>query len=112
MIPTSASASRSMTRARFSGRDVTEAECVTDDDAALHAERLAALGDHLQLEQAEFAALVQMDVDFGVLAMRDVENGIEMTARITIDIGRIYAADDTGAFIERRFHQLCCARLD
>ena len=42
----------------------------------------------------------------------DVENRVEMTARIAVDPRRVDAADDAGAFVERRFHQFGRARLD
>ncbi len=49
---------------------------------------------------------MQVYVDLRALAVRDVEDGVQMALGIAIDIGWIDAADNRGAFVQCRFHQV------
>ena len=66
--------------------------------------------DLLEAEQAELAGLMQMDVDPDAPPLRQGEDGVELPSRVAVDHGGIDAADEIGAGVERRIHEVDDAR--
>ena len=87
-----------------------EAKRVADRDLARESQRPRALGDHANLERAELARVVQMDVHARAMAPGDAEDDVELPLRIPIDAGGIDAADQLGASLHRAIEELRGAR--
>lgn len=79
------------------GLNVADRETVRDVHPARQTQCPRALDDQLVLERAEFAAVVQMDVDSHPAPVGDSEERVELPDRVTIDGGRVEPADVVGA---------------
>ncbi len=66
-------------------------------DLAGEAGRERAPGDLAELEAAERAGVVQVDVEADAMALGDREDRVEMTVEVIVDAGGIEAADEIGA---------------
>ncbi len=66
--------------------------------------------DLAQLEAAEQAEIMQVDVDAGAAPLGDGEDGVEMPVNVAVDPGRVEAADQIGAVGDRGIEQLGRAR--
>ncbi len=87
---------------------------VADGDMAGHAECAGARGDLFDLEDAEHARIMQMDIDVDAVPVRDAEHHVEVFLHIAVEARRIDPADEIGAHGHRLVEQLgrACARQD
>ena len=82
------------------GRCIAEAVGVADGDLAAEAQSAGAFGDEVELEQAERAAFVEVDIDALVVLFGEAEDDVEAALGVAVDIGGVEAADQVGAFAE------------
>ncbi len=61
--------------------------------------------DELQLPDAERAAVVQMDVDAGAVALGEAEHHVEVPYGVAVDASRIEPADHLDPVLQGRFEQ-------
>ena len=63
------------------------------------------LGDQLELPDAERAAVVQVDVDAGAVALGEAEDDVEVPHRVAVHAGRVDPADRLDARLQRLLEQ-------
>ena len=66
--------------------DVAEAETVADRDPAAQSQRAGAGTDLLDIEEAHLARLVQVYVEPDAMPDGDLEDAVELTLRVAIDL--------------------------
>ena len=79
-------------------------------DMALHAERACARRDLLDLEGAQRAHVMQMDVDIDAMLPGDAEHDVEMLFDVPVETRGIETADEVGAEPDGLVQQLRRAR--
>ncbi len=77
---------------------------MADCDQALHAQRLGACSDALELGDANSAGLVQVDIDLDAMPVGDTEDDVELRLGVAVQGRRVDATDDLDAFANGRFH--------
>jgi hypothetical protein len=85
---------------------LAEAVGVADRDASGEAAVARAVDDQLELPQPQRAAVVQVQVDAGVVACGELEDHVQVPDRVAVHAGGIDAADRLDPARERLFEQL------
>ena len=112
MIATPAAASASAVAPNVGVVDHPERKGVADRDAPARPSAARPGRDLAQLEAAERAGVVQVDVDAGAVPLGEAEDDVEMALDVAVDAGGVEPADEVGAEPERlgRAARPCPAR--
>jgi hypothetical protein len=85
--------------------DLAEAVGVADDDPPTEPAARRLRRDPPQLETAERAGVVEVDVDPLAVALGDPEDDLQLSLDVAVEPGRVEAADDVGAEHDRLLQQ-------